>query len=363
MVVGWPATERNEPGWASRALADGEVDERRRHRRAPRRRRGRAGDQFGQPVERDHVDADDPDAAAERPARHDAARVGGHDDGDRCEPVAALGRARSSGRVRRAPRRGARLPRSTSRGRWYGGGVTLARPGRVTSMISQPIAASAADACVGRGLVDGEHAHRPAGAGEVGERTRAGAPPRPSRPGPARRSMIERLMSKVRVHRPTERRRRHRRRSPTPPPRCRRRVPPSPRRPAGRRRRGVRAATGAPSGSARSRTDPHRHDEPAGDRSAPTPRRCPATMSPAITTGRACGAPKRIIIGRPYAWTTRSWRPAAYPSSSTSTDRASDASSSGEQCRRRGMTLQRSQQGDHDRARARRGRPTAGSSS
>ena len=104
-----PGDRAERAGLGVEHPADGEVDERRRHRRAPRGGERRAGDQFGEAVQRDHVDTDDADPPAECPARHDAARVGGHDDGDRSEAITGLWPRRSSGRARRGPRRGARL--------------------------------------------------------------------------------------------------------------------------------------------------------------------------------------------------------------------------------------------------------------
>jgi len=72
-------------------LTDGEVEQRRGYRSTLGVGECRAGEQLGEPVERDHVDTENPRLPAETAAGHDAGDVGRDDHGDRSETVTALG--------------------------------------------------------------------------------------------------------------------------------------------------------------------------------------------------------------------------------------------------------------------------------
>ena len=87
--VGGDRTER--PGIVGEQGGDREIDHRGGHRRPARCGLCRSGDQFGQPVQRDHVDTDDAALASECSTRHHPAGVGGHCNGDRRQGVGSLG--------------------------------------------------------------------------------------------------------------------------------------------------------------------------------------------------------------------------------------------------------------------------------
>ena len=79
-------------GFGLERCGDGEIDDGCRRRRPPGSGEPGPGDEFGQPVEGDHVDRDEPSRAAQGPPAHHAARVRRHRHGDGGERVGALRR-------------------------------------------------------------------------------------------------------------------------------------------------------------------------------------------------------------------------------------------------------------------------------